>query len=291
MFSECVGKFQTTDGVIHLASPTATGGALLLSSDSASGQRIRLDSLLYGKDPRAQLAGLVAGAKNEYHDGKWISPVCNQEIWAAGVTYLRSSEARQQESKGAAVFYDKVYSAPRPELFFKATPARVVPHGGEVSIRQDSKWSVPEPELALVVAPDGRIVGHTIGNDMSSRDIEGENPLYLPQAKVYAKSCSLGPWIRLGLPVSEAVIGLKILGPDGVMLFEGQTSWSRMRRSPEELVGWLYRENEFRDGAFLLTGTGVVPPDDFTLKGGETVAISIEGVGVLQNPVIRGPGK
>lgn len=291
MLSECVGKFQTRDGLIHLASPTAKGGALLLSSDGASGQRIRLDALLYGKAPKSQLAALLASAKTESHDGSWISPVCDQEIWAAGVTYLRSSEARQQESKGAAVFYDKVYSAPRPELFFKATPARVVPDGGQVSIRQDSKWSVPEPELALVVSPDGRIVGHTIGNDMSSRDIEGENPLYLPQAKVYAKSCSLGPWIRLGMPLPDTLIGLKILGPDGAMLFEGQTSWSRMRRSPEELVGWLYRDNEFREGAFLLTGTGVVPPDDFTLKGGETVAISIDGVGILQNTVICGPGK
>jgi len=290
MHGECVGKFQTHDGLVHLASPTQDGGALLLSSPTVNQPRLRLDSILHADNPKNELARLISAAKTVAHEGKWISPVCEQEVWAAGVTYLRSSEARQQESKGAAVFYDKVYSAPRPELFFKATPRRVVAQGGEVSIRQDSNWSVPEPEVTLVVSPTGRIVGHTIGNDMSSRDIEGENPLYLPQAKVYAKSCALGPWIRLGLPDSEAVITVKIEGEKAGCLFEGKTTWGRMRRSPEELVGWLFKENDFPQGAFLMTGTGVVPPDDFSLQGGETVSISIDSVGVLKNKVIRGPG-
>lgn len=290
MQAECVGKYQTPDGDVHLASPTTDGGALLLSSPKAGQPRRRLDTLLYGESPKTDLAEMIKAAKTVVRDGKWISPVCDQEVWAAGVTYLRSSEARQQESKGAAVFYDKVYSAPRPELFFKATPRRVIGNGGEVAIRQDSKWSVPEPEVTLVVSPSGRIVGHTIGNDMSSRDIEGENPLYLPQAKVYSRSCALGPWIRLGLPEPSAVISVRIDGPKGEILFEGKTTWGRMRRPPEELVGWLFRENDFPQGAFLMTGTGVVPPDDFSLQGGETVSISIDSVGVLNNLVIRGHG-
>lgn len=290
MQAQCVGKYQTPEGDVHLASPTDDGGALLLSSPKAGLPRLRLDSLLYGENPKSDLEAMIGAAKTVVRDGKWISPVCDQEVWAAGVTYLRSSEARQQESKGAAVFYDKVYSAPRPELFFKATSRRVVGHTGEVAIRQDSKWSVPEPEVTLVVSPSGRIVGHTIGNDMSSRDIEGENPLYLPQAKVYSKSCALGPWIRLGLPESSAEISVRIDGPKGELLFEGKTTWGRMRRSPEELVGWLFRENDFPHGAFLMTGTGVVPPDDFTLQGGETVSIAVESVGVLKNRVICGPG-
>lgn len=290
MALDCVGKFKTRDGEIHLASPLESGGVLLLSPQVDGRPRMALDALLHALDPRAELAKLQAIAKKEAHEGDWLSPVCSQEVWAAGVTYLRSSEARQQESKGAAVFYDKVYCAPRPELFFKATPSRVVPNGGEVSIRQDSHWSVPEPEMALVVDPRGRIVGHTIGNDMSSRDIEGENPLYLPQAKVYAKSCAIGPWIRLGLPDPDTLISVEIQDQQGARLFYGQTSWSRMRRTPDELVGWLFKENLFPDGAVLLTGTGVVPPDDFTLKGGEVVVISIGGVGELRNPVICGTG-
>ena len=290
MHGECVGKYQTPDGLIHLASPTQTGGVLLLSSPAVDRPRRRLDSILHADHPETELANLISAARDVVHQGKWISPVCDQEVWAAGVTYLRSSEARQQESKGAAVFYDKVYSAPRPELFFKATPRRVVPHEGEVAVRRDSNWSVPEPEVTLVVSPSGRIVGHTIGNDMSSRDIEGENPLYLPQAKVYAKSCALGPWIRLGLPDSGVGISVRIQGQKGENLFEGQTTWGRMRRSPDELVGWLFKENEFPNGAFLMTGTGVVPPDDFSLQGGETVSISIDSVGVLKNLVVRGQG-
>lgn len=288
MFTDCVGKFRTRDGVVHLASPVSQKEALLLSSPSSSGPRRALDSLLFSQDPLGELNQLRTAATAKATEGEWLAPVCNQEIWAAGVTYLRSSEARQQESKGAAVFYDKVYSAPRPELFFKATPARVVPPGGEVAIRADSNWSVPEPELALVVDPRGKIVGYTIGNDMSSRDIEGENPLYLPQAKVYGKSCAIGPWIRLGLPSKETGIRLEIQDANKAVVFSGQTTWSRMRRTPEELVGWLFKENSFPNGAILLTGTGVVPPDEYTLKGGELVTISIDGVGSLVNPVVHG---
>lgn len=217
----------------------------------------------------------------------YLAPIDRQEIWAAGVTYKRSKIARQEESVGAAQFYDKVYSAPRPELFMKATPERVVNPGDPIRVRADSKWSVPEPELTLVVSSDLRIVGYTVGNDVSARDIEGENPLYLPQAKIYAKSCSIGPLIT---PVStmpkleDCQIALRIKR-DGSTAFEGTTKLSMMARSPKELVEWLGRENEFPHGVLLLTGTGIVPPDDFTLKPGDQVDIEIDGIGTLSNPV------
>ena len=219
-----------------------------------------------------------------------LPPVDAQEVWAAGVTYLRSKKAREEESAGAARFYDAVYTAPRPELFFKATPARVVGPGQPVRVRADSRWSVPEPELALVITPDLRIVGYTIGNDMSARDIEGENPLYLPQAKVYRQSCALGPCVTLSaaLPPREQV-GIRLrVDRGGSVAFAGETSLARMARPPEELVDWLGRENEFPGGAILLTGTGVVPPDDFTLRAGDVVTIAIDGIGELTNPVVVG---
>jgi 2-dehydro-3-deoxy-D-arabinonate dehydratase len=195
--------------------------------------------------------------------------------------------ARQEESAGAAQFYDKVYGAARPELFFKATPERVVNPGGAVRIRRDATWSVPEPELTLVIAPDLRIVGYTIGNDMSSRDIEGENPLYLPQAKIYAGSCSVGPLITPVAampPLNEVTIRLTIHRGDKVA-FEGTTSPAKLNRTPESLVEWLGRDNEFPHGAMLLTGTGIVPPDAFTLAAGDEVAIAIDGLGELVNTV------
>jgi 2-dehydro-3-deoxy-D-arabinonate dehydratase len=217
-------------------------------------------------------------------------PVDRQEVWAAGVTYQRSKTAREDESAaaGGASFYDRVYTARRPELFFKATARRVVGPGEPIRARADSRWTVPEPELGLMISPDFRIVGYTIGNDVSARDIEGENPLYLPQAKVYKQSCALGPCVTLAsaMPPRESVtIGLTVTRGDAVA-FEGATGLDRMARPLEELVDWLGRENEFPDGVILLTGTGVVPPDDFRLRAGDVVSITIDGIGTLTNPVV-----
>jgi len=215
-------------------------------------------------------------------------PIGTQEIWAAGVTYFRSRNARMEESKsaGGGDFYDRVYSADRPELFFKSTPHRVVGPGAKVAIRSDAKWSVPEPELAVLISPTGKIIGYTIGNDMSSRDIEGENPLYLPQAKVYDRSCSLGPGIFVTstpLP-SSTEISLQI-HRGGKQVFAGSTSLSSMKRDIQTLVDYLYRDNSFPNGCFLLTGTGIVPPDSFTLLHGDEIRITIEPIGVLVNVV------
>ena len=215
------------------------------------------------------------------------APIDKQEVWAAGVTYKRSKIAREEESVGAAQFYDKVYTAPRPELFLKATPARVVHPGAPVRIRADATWSVPEPELTLVISPAGKIVGYTIGNDMSSRDIEGENPLYLPQAKIYKGSCAIGPLVT---PVSHMpelpVVEIKLLiRRANKVAFEGTTTLAQMARTVESLSEWLFKENEFPHGAMLLTGTGIVPPDDFTLASGDDVSITIAGIGTLRNPV------
>lgn len=220
-----------------------------------------------------------------------VAPIGRQEVWAAGVTYYRSRTARMEESKdaGGGSFYDRVYEAPRPELFFKATPNRVAGPYQNVRIRKDSKWNVPEPELALVVNSLGQIIGYTVGNDMSSRDIEGENPLYLPQAKVYSQSCGLGPCIMLSqepLPV-ESGIKLEILR-DGTTAFQGQTSLKELKRKPDELVEYLYRDNEFPYGCFLLTGTGIVPPDEFTLQSLDEIRITIDGIGTLVNFVMQG---
>ena len=207
----------------------------------------------------------------------------------AGVTYLRSKKAREEEAAaaGGGSFYDRVYTAPRPELFFKAAPRRVVGPGDPVRIRADAHWSVPEPELALVVSPALQVVGYTVGNDMSSRDIEGENPLYLPQAKVYDGSCALGPVVTLAgaLPPREQVAIRLTITRAGTTVFEGATTLAAMKRSFEELVSWLGRENSFPDGAVLLTGTGVVPPDDFTLASGDEISIEIAGIGRLTNRV------
>src|SRR4051794_864960 len=248
-----------------------------------------LGDLLAAPDPAALAADLLqhSRASESLDKVTLLAPVCHQEVWAAGVTYKRSKLAREEESVGAAQFYDKVYTADRPELFLKASPWRVVGPGGPVRIRKDGKWNVPEPELALVIAPDLRIVGYTIGNDMSSRDIEGENPLYLPQAKVYDRSCAIGPVITLleGMPALETLtINLRI-SRDGKEVFAGSTGAERMKRSGAELVSWLGRENSFPEGAILLTGTGIIPPDDFTLAAGDHVAIEIEGIGTLENTI------
>jgi 2-dehydro-3-deoxy-D-arabinonate dehydratase len=217
-----------------------------------------------------------------------LPPIGSQEVWAAGVTYYRSRNARMEESKsaGGGDFYDRVYQATRPELFFKAMPHRVVGPGAKVAIRDDASWSVPEPELTLFVTPRGKIAGYTVGNDMSSRDIEGENPLYLPQAKVYDRSCALGPCLLIGdEPLSAATeIALEIRR-GGATAFSGATTLKEMKRKPEELVEYLYRNNSFPYGCFLLTGTGIVPPDSFTLKLDDEIRITIPPIGTLMNVV------
>jgi len=219
-----------------------------------------------------------------------LAPADQQEIWGAGVTYQRSREARERESVGAARFYDQVYSAERPELFLKGTARRAVGPGECVRIRRDSRWSVPEPELALVLSPKMKIVGYTIGNDMSSRDIEGENPLYLPQAKIYEGSCALGPAITLAesMPPLEHVVINMAVQRGGATVFEGSTPLSQMNRTFGALISWLSRENTFPDGVVLLTGTGIVPPDDFALAAGDCVNIDINGIGQLANRVAQG---
>ena len=217
-----------------------------------------------------------------------LPPIGSQEVWAAGVTYYRSRSARIEESKdaGGGTFYDRVYEAERPEIFFKATARRVVGANDKVQIRSDAKWSVPEPELTLAVNPRGQIIGYTIGNDMSSRDIEGENPLYLPQAKVYNRSCALGPCLYIcsdPLPTSTG-IAIEIHRGD-TLAFTGQTTLAALKRDPKLLVEFLYRDNDFPAGAFLMTGTGIVPPDSFTLASGDSIRITIEPVGTLVNVV------
>ena len=216
-----------------------------------------------------------------------LPPVDRQEIWAAGVTYLRSKKARMDESEFSATAYDRVYEAERPELFFKSLPEKAVGPGEPVGIRRDSRWSVPEPELALAINSRGKVVGYTIGNDMSSRDIEGENLLYLPQAKIYQGSCALGPWIELGATepaVREWKIRLEIRRNDKAV-FNGETSVDQIKRRFDELASFLFRSQSFPHGAVLLTGTGIVPPDGFTLDDGDVVQIEISGIGVLRNPV------
>jgi 2-dehydro-3-deoxy-D-arabinonate dehydratase len=216
------------------------------------------------------------------------APVGSQEVWAAGVTYYRSRNARMEESKdaGGGSFYDRVYSADRPELFFKSAPSRVVGAGSAVRIRKDASWSVPEPELTLLINQHGRIIGYTAGNDMSSRDIEGENPLYLPQAKVYNGSCALGPCVLISsdpLPPSTS-ISLEILR-NGSGAFSGTTTLAELKREPVVLVEYLYREISFPFGSFLMTGTGIVPPDTFTLNSGDEIRITIGQIGTLVNMV------
>ena len=220
----------------------------------------------------------------------WLPPIDNQEVWAAGVTYKRSQTARMEESEAAASCYDRVYNADRPELFFKATPHRVAGHGQPLRIRQDAQWNVPEPEVTLVLSPAMKIVGLTVGNDMSSRDIEGDNPLYLPQAKCYNQCAGLGPWITLiseRPPVESIGIDLKIHRGSEVV-FEGRSSAAQMARSFDDLVSWLARDNSFPSGAFLMTGTGIVPTNDFTLQSGDIVDITIDGIGTLSNPITQG---
>jgi 2-dehydro-3-deoxy-D-arabinonate dehydratase len=260
---------------LNLASTGFTSLSQLLSSD-------QLGSL--ARELPALAASIPLDAV------RWLPPIDDQEVWAAGVTYKRSQTARMEESEAAASCYDRVYTAARPELFFKATPNRCRGHLGELRIRTDATWNVPEPELTLVLSSRGKIVGYTIGNDMSSRDIEGDNPLYLPQAKVYNQCCGLGPWIALAedMPPRETIgIGLKIVR-DNQVVFSGETSVAQMARQLEDLVQWLMRDNDLPNGAFMLTGTGVVPDSSFTLAPADTVHISIDGLGTLTNTIVQG---
>jgi 2-dehydro-3-deoxy-D-arabinonate dehydratase len=249
-----------------------------------------LQPLLESEDPVRQLDRIVQTSLPRFglSEIKLCAPVERQEVWAAGVTYLRSKTARMDESDFSASAYDRVYAAERPELFFKSLPEKVVATGEAVGIRRDARWSVPEPELALVLNSRGRIVGHTIGNDMSSRDIEGENVLYLPQAKIYDRSCALGPWLTLGTPEAAArewAIGVRI-ERGGQEVFAGKTSVSQIKRRFDELAGFLFRSQSFPHGAILLTGTGIVPPDAFTLQQADLVEIEISGIGRLRNSVV-----
>ena len=217
-----------------------------------------------------------------------LAPIVSQEVWAAGVTYFRSRTARMEESKdaGGGSFYDRVYAAERPEIFFKATPQRVAHPGQAMHLRSDSKWMVPEPELTLCINSRGEIIGYTVGNDLSCRDIEGENPLYLPQAKCFKLCAALGPAILIQNepPAPTTRIRLQI-DRAGVSAFEGETTLSQLKRTPTELAGFLFRDNTFPTGTFLMTGTGIVPGDEFTLQSGDVISITIDGIGPLVNPI------
>jgi 2-dehydro-3-deoxy-D-arabinonate dehydratase len=266
-----IWRVQTASGPRVARGPVDSGPVELLKGT--------LDALLAAGTLEAEPDGPVpAGAV-------LLAPVEGQEVWAAGVTYAVSRSARNDESKGAHDFYDKVYDAERPELFFKAAPGRVRGPGAAIGVREDSGWDVPEPELALVISAQGEILGYTIGNDVSSRSIEGENPLYLPQAKVYRGSCALGPCI---VPVEEIGGDFEItltISRGGEDVFTGSTTTGLLKRTPQELVSWLFRALDFPVGAVLLTGTSVIPAVEFTLQGGDAVRIEITGLGALENTV------
>ena len=257
--------------------------------DLSAGGAGRMQDLLERADLADELGRLTrAGLPlHRLDEVRLLAPVESQEVWAAGVTYLRSKQARMVESEFSADAYDRVYAAERPELFFKSMPDKVVAPGDAVGIRGDARWNVPEPELALVINSSARIVGFTIGNDMSSRDIEGENLLYLPQAKIYTRSCAVGPWIVVGVTDDEArawTIQLEI-SRGGQPVFAGETRASQIKRSFAELVDYLFRSQQFPNGVILLTGAGIIPPDAFTLAANDRVRITISGVGTLENPV------
>jgi 2-dehydro-3-deoxy-D-arabinonate dehydratase len=276
-----VKLYRTTQGAF-----VEKDGRFYLLSRQTSAQA--WDNLICDGDLKARASAAISDAHAANFDpATVVAPVGNQEIWAAGVTYYRSRTARMEESKnaGGGNFYDRVYAAERPELFFKAAGWRVVGPGKAVRLRSDAKWSVPEPELTLVINSAGQLVGYTIGNDMSSRDIEGENPLYLPQAKVYDGSCALGPCLLLSpAPLIDNVIQLEIARQNAT-LFSGSTSLRELKRDPQQLIEFLFRDQSFPQGAFLMTGTGIVPGDDFTLNPGDIIRIAIAGIGTLENHV------
>ena len=268
-------------------------GVLVESRDRFFVLPVEWDDIFRSSDPRATIANLLtqpqpsSGSALRPDDADLLAPIGSQEVWAAGVTYFRSRDARVEESRvGGGDCYARVYEAPRPELFFKSTPHRVVGPGRSVRLRRDSRWNVPEPELTLAVTSAGKVFGYTVGNDMSSRDIEGENPLYLPQAKVYDGSCALGPGLLItdDPPGPETAIRLSI-ARTGHVVFAGQTTLAQLKRRPTDLVEYLFRDNSFPHGVFLMTGTGIVPPSDFSLSAGDAIRIEITGVGELVNIV------
>ena len=251
------------------------------------------DALINRDDLFDYLQQSTASAKSSADYQYWIqtglqAPIGRQEVWASGVTYLRSRDARMEESKksGGDNFYDRVYDAERPELFFKATSERVVDPGSNVRIRADSTWNVPEPELTLFITASGKIAGYTCGNDMSSRSIEGENPLYLPQAKSYDGSAALGPCLYVPeTPISPDTQIRLVIVRNEQAVFTNSIAISQMKRQHTELVSFLFRECSFANGCYLMTGTGIVPPDNFTLRSGDEISITIDGIGTLTNTV------
>ena len=269
-----------------------TGDALFVEQDGKAYRlaEASLDALVAHDNLHSHLSTHIAKSSptQDLTHAKLEAPVGNQEVWASGVTYYSSRRARIAESKdaGGGDFYDRVYTAERPELFFKAVAHKVAGPNNPVKIRRDATWSVPEPELALVINPRAQIIGYTVGNDMSSRDIEGANPLYLPQAKVYDRSCALGPGLLIRnepMPISTQ-IKLDILRSKEIT-FSATTTLAELKRDPETLVEYLFRDHSFPYGCFLLTGTGIVPPDSFTLQSGDDIQIAIEGIGTLRNTV------
>jgi 2-dehydro-3-deoxy-D-arabinonate dehydratase len=280
-------RFLNTRSEVRVGLLQANGTVLDLSAEGID----RISSLLEFDGLMTQLANLAKQnlPYHPVHDIRLLAPVEQQEIWAAGVTYLRSKKARMEESDFSATAYDRVYEAPRPELFFKSLPEKVVPSGQPVGIRRDATWSVPEPELVLVLNSRGKVTAYSIGNDMSSRDIEGANLLYLPQAKVYDRSCALGPCLRVGADEAEArTWGIQLeIRRGGAAVFSGETSVGQIKRRFDELADYLFRSQTFPNGAMLLTGTGIVPPDNFTLQAGDEVAITISGIGRLENTVVE----
>jgi 2-dehydro-3-deoxy-D-arabinonate dehydratase len=252
----------------------------------------RWDAIVNHRQLAAFLASIVAKEKpaEDFSLSAVQAPLETQNVWAAGVTYYRSRDARMAESKdaGGGDFYDRVYSAQRPELFFKSSSEHVAGPGQHVHIRRDAKWSVPEPELTVLLNAQGEIAGYTIGNDMSSRDIEGENPLYLPQAKVYDRSCALGPCILVATEPLPKTTPIRLeIERGGKAAFSGATSLAELKRPITELAEYLYRENSFPSGVFLMTGTGIIPPDEFTLLAGDKVRITIDPIGTLENEVVQ----
>jgi len=251
----------------------------------------RMDTLLESDDIKESISKLSGQnlTKIETKDARLLVPLEHQEVWAAGITYSRSKKARKIESNFAELAYERVYSADRPQLFFKSIPEKVVSTGESIGIRSDSEWNVPEAELALVINSSKKIVGYTIGNDMSSRDIEGENILYQPQAKIYNRSCSIGPWLIIGVNEKEArqwKISIKIKRYDK-LVYHDEISVSQIKRSFSELVEYLFRSQAFHQGVVLLTGTGVVPDDNFSLQPRDKIIINITGIGTLENQVVQ----
>ena len=281
-----LAKIKLQNGNTHPALVGEESVRVIQSSDGMNS----LADILNSDDPAGLAFKLSEGQPEiSFDEVTFLAPVDQQETWAAGVTYKRSQVARMEESEAGASHYDKVYTADRPELFFKATPNRISHPEEPVRVRYDSQWSVPEPEFTLVLNPKLRIVGYTIGNDMSARDIEGENPLYLPQAKVYRQCCALGPTILLAqdeLDLKGTKIDL-VIERDGKQVSQSETDLGELYRKLPDLADWLGREDEFPNGAFLLTGTGIVPEDDFSLEDGDVISISVTGIGTLRNPVVK----